>query len=421
MYRWPLIDETANRENHLHEISLLRGLSRRTTAAVRKSFPGLYPLCAGIIVLAMAGNVRAEVLANTLNSPSLVQVNKSGGAAQSFDAVIFDLKGATAVVESVSLPLKNNTGSPTEWIAAIFSSPLTNTAPTTFVQDLGKISTTSSTSFVKTTFTPASPIPLAANLRYWVIYGNATNYQGAYQTSTAPSNSASVSAVTVFISAATSTGMVGRWRSAAQNTILQTMSGITLTGGSTSTTVAPIFEMAGTMGPTLVVLYDFYLQSLPAGEVQVCWQTASEDNTLGFDLYRWGANGWVKVNAAMIPAQGWPQGGIGARYCVDDPGANATDTFRYKLVEFETTGAVREYGPFERSAWMPRLSNFNPTPGGLVIQWLSREAEVYDVLKASDLRGEFTPMATGLPATPPLNSWTDRAPSACGFYRVEAQ
>ncbi len=174
---------------------------------------------------------------------------------------------------------------------------------------------------------------------------------------------------------------------------------------------------------TLVVLFDFYLQEMN-GEIQVCWQTASELNTLGFDLFRWdeAAGQWIKVNSAMVAAQGWPQGGLGASYSVADAGASADGTCRYKLVEYETTGDLREYGPFERSIGGPRLSSFFATPAGVVLQWLSREAEVYDVLKADGLRGAFVPAAQGLPATPPINAWTDRTESAgAAFYRIEAR
>ncbi len=173
--------------------------------------------------------------------------------------------------------------------------------------------------------------------------------------------------------------------------------------------------------PTLVTVCDVALV-LDNEHLQLCWKTTTETETLGFDLYREEAGGWVKVNSAMIPAQGWPNGGTGASYCVADPGARVDGTYRYKLVEYETTGGTQEYGPFERSVGGPRLSGFSATPGGLVIQWLSRETEVYDVLKADRLRGAFTPAAEGLPATPPVNAWTDRTESAgAAFYRIEAR
>ncbi len=174
-------------------------------------------------------------------------------------------------------------------------------------------------------------------------------------------------------------------------------------------------------GPTIIVLYDLYLRD-ETGQIQACWQTASETDTLGFDVFREEAGAWVKVNAAMIPAAGWPNGGVGASYCVADPAAKLDGTYRYKLVEYETTGGINEYGPFERSAWLPRVSSVVATPAGVVVQWQSRAGELYDVLKATDARGVYVPAATGLPATPPVNAWTDPAASAgAAFYRIEAR
>ncbi len=172
--------------------------------------------------------------------------------------------------------------------------------------------------------------------------------------------------------------------------------------------------------PSLVRLADFALRT-ENGQVMVCWQTAAEIETLGFDVLREEAGAWVKVNTTMVPALGWPQGGAGASYCVADPGANVTDTFRYKLVEHETTGGTREYGPFEQSAWTPRVTSVSVTPAGMVIQWPSRDLETYHVFRAAGLDAIYEPVAAGLPATPPVNAWTDPVESARGFYRIEAR
>ncbi len=230
-----------------------------------------------------------------------------------------------------------------------------------------------------------------------------------------------VTNVTLCGVAATVTGVAG----STQIVVTVGAAGGSLTGavrvcsasfGETTRANAFIYE-----APALVVLFDFSLHA-ENGQVQVCWQTASELNTLGFDVYREEAGAWVKANSAMIPAAGWPNGGIGGSYCVADPGANTADTFRYKLVEYETTGGLNEYGPFERSAWTPRVSSVAATPAGMVIQWLSREPEAYDVLKSFDARGPYTPAATGLPATPPINAWTDQTESVgAAFYRIEAR
>ena len=164
---------------------------------------------------------------------------------------------------------------------------------------------------------------------------------------------------------------------------------------------------------TRVALYDFYLRE-EGGQMRVCWQTASEEGTVGFDLFRWDGKAWTKMNDGLIAASG-PMGGS---YWVDDALANSDDTFRYKLVEYETDGGVREYGPFEVAASNPRLENLAVGPEGVVLRWLSREGDVYAVQKALGV-AEFSAIATNLPATPTVNAYTDRTERANGaFYRV---
>ena len=166
-----------------------------------------------------------------------------------------------------------------------------------------------------------------------------------------------------------------------------------------------------------VALYDFYLRE-EGGQMRVCWRTASEEDTVGFDLYRWENGAWAKVNGALIPGSGE----MGGSYCVADAGANGTDTFAYKLVEIETDGGVQEYGPFEVAASNPRLENLAATAEGVVLRWLSREGDVYGVQKAADIRSGFAPLATGLRATPPVNVYTDETGKASGaYYRVRVE
>ena len=172
-----------------------------------------------------------------------------------------------------------------------------------------------------------------------------------------------------------------------------------------------------TLMSTRVALYDFYLRE-EGGQIRACWQTASEERTVGFDLFRWQEGAWVKVNGAMIPATGE----MGGQYGVADSLANATDTFRYKLVELESDGGVQEYGPFDVAASNPRLNNLEATADGVVLRWLSREQDTYEVQKSTGLQGGFVSLATGLPATPPVNVFTDRAaPGEATYYRIRVE
>ena len=173
--------------------------------------------------------------------------------------------------------------------------------------------------------------------------------------------------------------------------------------------------------PTPVVVLQ--LQALTQnGQVTVRWSTSSEMNTAGFDLYRLTDGQWVKLNAALIPAQGWPNGGIGASYSVVDPGAQPGQTYSYKLVERTTDGQSIEYGPYERTVSEFAVKNFEMTPEGFKLRWLSRAGEKYRVLKCTDLRtGQYLPIAENLDATPPENEYVDPVTTGAAFYRIELQ
>lgn len=247
-------------ESHLRSVKVgkeailkgsLRGLEGSTADGVhpadhgakRQSMRGGSWWWLGLVFLLGFPRIQAAVIINTLGSASPSTINKSGNASTgTFDAVMFDLEGSSASVDSVSLSLKSNVGTMT-WIAGVFSSPLAGTAPTTFVGDLGTVSL-SSTTFGSVAFTPPSPISLAADTRYWIVYGNTTLNQGAYQLAALPSDTVGNPAITVY----PGTGTIGRWRSVGQNTLdLTTLSGITLTGGSTSTSTAPLFKVDGSL------------------------------------------------------------------------------------------------------------------------------------------------------------------------------
>jgi len=167
-----------------------------------------------------------------------------------------------------------------------------------------------------------------------------------------------------------------------------------------------------------VVLYDFYMQAVNGG-VSVCWQTASEEKTVGFDLYRWQDGAWVKVNGAFVYAQGVD--GMGASYCVVDAGANATDEFRYKLVETESGGGTQEYGPFDVAAWGLRLDNVVASAEGVTIRWLGRAQDTYEIWKSVDLMRGFERLASGIAGVEPVTSFTDENAEGNAFYRIRTE
>lgn len=69
-----------------------------------------------------------------------------------------------------------------------------------------------------------------------------------------------------------------------------------------------------------------------------------------------------------------------------------------------------------------RLNRQTPRPNGVEIQWQSEPGRTYTVSRASALGGRFELVATGIPATPPANTfisaWADESQT---FLRVEVE
>ncbi|MBI4673664.1 MAG: hypothetical protein HY741_18595 [Chloroflexi bacterium] len=91
-----------------------------------------------------------------------------------------------------------------------------------------------------------------------------------------------------------------------------------------------------TGAPTAANLVTFQARAVKKG-VRVKWETGSEINTLGFNVWRQSApkNGahsgeWQKLNADMIATQN-PGAVSGAAYAFTDRTAQAGQTYRYKL------------------------------------------------------------------------------------------
>jgi len=81
---------------------------------------------------------------------------------------------------------------------------------------------------------------------------------------------------------------------------------------------------------------------------------------------------------------------------------------------FNSYGAVTAVYPLALTAAV--------SASNLVLRWPSLSGPAYDVERASNLPGVFSIMASNLPATPPLNTFTDRIPgTAAAFYRVRSK
>jgi len=63
-------------------------------------------------------------------------------------------------------------------------------------------------------------------------------------------------------------------------------------------------------------------------------------------------------------------------------------------------------------------------PDGFVVRWASATNRLYSVERSTNLTEAtpFSPLASQLPATPPMNTYTDSAPqTGQAFYRVETE
>jgi hypothetical protein len=169
---------------------------------------------------------------------------------------------------------------------------------------------------------------------------------------------------------------------------------------------------------TAIVLYYFDLMRC-GQQVKVLWETASEENSVGFHVLRLNSDStWTQINESLVYAAG--QNGMGASYSILDPGAVPGQSYVYKLVEIETDGDLNAYGPYLRNTEEFAI----PTPivrtaQGVVVTWLSSPAEFYKVLRSSSLLDEFEVIASGLPGDPSgVHAFVDADPPDTAFYKV---
>ena len=168
--------------------------------------------------------------------------------------------------------------------------------------------------------------------------------------------------------------------------------------------------------PTAVVLSSF-TAATEHDQVVVRWQTASEDDTAGFMLYRENELGnRVQINDGFIPAEG--HDGMGASYVLVDTTAEKDTTYSYVLVEYELDGTQDEHAFVRNTSELIITAPIRPVAGGIELRWLSREDEAYTILRAESLPGAFQSIAEGILATPPENTYLDETAGNQAYYRI---
>jgi len=126
--------------------------------------------------------------------------------------------------------------------------------------------------------------------------------------------------------------------------------GSTAGAAGTSSTAATVASTPGARPGCICAVTQALVTSLravPEGRgLAVEWETSSEAATAGFYLFRFDPKGgeWLKVNEGILPvAVESPQGGT---YQFLDTTADPRESHTYSLLEIESTGRERAYGPF---------------------------------------------------------------------------
>jgi len=107
--------------------------------------------------------------------------------------------------------------------------------------------------------------------------------------------------------------------------------------------VSPSPIPSPTEPPTAVSLVSFKAKVNGYDSVTLAWETASEVDNAGFNIYRSKRTDgtYKKVNGKLIPAQGG--GSFGASYSYED--THGKGTYYYKLEDVDTYGASTMHGP----------------------------------------------------------------------------
>jgi hypothetical protein len=98
-------------------------------------------------------------------------------------------------------------------------------------------------------------------------------------------------------------------------------------------------------GSVTLIELAFFGATAQGGGVQVAWETVSEVDNAGFNIYRSEdpGTGFEKLNAALVPAQGGPT--QGASYTYNDVDVVPGSIYFYKLEDVDTFGQATLHGP----------------------------------------------------------------------------
>ncbi len=78
--------------------------------------------------------------------------------------------------------------------------------------------------------------------------------------------------------------------------------------------------------------------------------------------------------------------------------------------------------PNDRNPVFKASTHIQPAPGGgLIVKWSSVAGKTYSIQRTTNLAQSFAPLSANLPATAPLNQYTDSGATGTGpyFYRIQ--
>jgi uncharacterized repeat protein (TIGR01451 family) len=134
------------------------------------------------------------------------------------------------------------------------------------------------------------------------------------------------------------------------------------------------FSFEPTSGPLAVTLAGFEAQGL-GDRIAVSWETVSEANNAGFNLYRGLAADGPYTLLGSTPSAS-PGSTAGAAYSYQDFDVAAGQTYWYQLEDIELSGVTTLHGPVSATASAPtavRVSSVSATPaaaGSALLPWL---------------------------------------------------
>lgn len=127
------------------------------------------------------------------------------------------------------------------------------------------------------------------------------------------------------------------------------------------------------VGPPLAAVLSSFTAELYPGFVHLAWETVSEVNNTGFNVYRSLSEGGERTLLAFVPSPS-PGSTAGASYVYDDSAVTAGQTYFYWVESVDVNGATTLFGPASITYTVPTavtmgLVQASPAAAASVAPW----------------------------------------------------